>query len=137
MKKIIFFLAILSLASCSSSNDPIIEIPTDIVLKNVEIRLTTTRYDYDEIVVSYYDFDILDWVYGPMQFEYEIDGSPKPIIISFPDYKYEKIEGNAYRNNDLPYGINAKILINGELVLEKDTIGSPGIYASISFEYIL
>lgn len=135
MKKLIFLLVVLSLVSCYSSNDSVIEKPIEIVPKNVEVRLTTTRPDYDEIVVSYFDFDISDWVYGPMQFEYEIDGSPKPIIISFPDYKYDKIEGNAYRNNDLPYGLNAKIFINEELVLEQDSIGSTGIYASVSFEY--
>jgi hypothetical protein len=137
MKKLITILILLVSISCTTTNTALIE-EVPIVPKNVEIVITTNTPEFDEIVVSYKDFDIEEeWTYGPRQFNYDSNVNQEPIIISFPEYTYKKIVGNAYRNNDLPYTLKAEIFINGELVLEEESVGSKGVYASISFDYII
>jgi hypothetical protein len=138
MKKIITMLIILISISCNTTAVPVIVEEIPVVPKNVEIILTTTTPKFDEIVVSYKDFDIEEeWVYGPKRFTYDINGNPEPMIFEFPNYKYKEIVGNAYRNNDQPYSLKAQIFIEGELVLEKESIGSEGVYASVNFDYTI
>jgi hypothetical protein len=137
MRKIIPLLILLISISCTTTADPIVIVETPIVPKDVEIILTTTAPKFDEIVVSYMDFNINDWAYGPRQFDYDNNGNPEPIIISFTDYKYNEIIGNAFRNNDLPYGLKAQIFVNGELVLNKENIGSEGVYATVEFDHTI
>jgi hypothetical protein len=137
MKKLITILILLVSISCTTTNTEVIE-EVPIVPKNVEIVITTNTPEFDEIVVSYKDFDVEEeWIYGPRQFNYDSNGNQEPIIISFPAYTYQEIVGNAYRNNDLPYTLKAEIFIDGELVLEEETVGSEGVYASINFDYTL
>ncbi len=137
MKKLITILILLVSISCTTTNTALIE-EVPIVPKNVEIVITTNTPKFDEIVVSYKDFDIEEeWIYGPRQFNYDNNGNQEPIIISLPEYTYRKIVGNAYRNNDLPYTLKAEVFINGELVLEKEMVGSEGVYASINFDYTI
>jgi hypothetical protein len=137
MKKIITTLIIFVFISCNTTAVPLVieEIPN--VPKNIEIILTTNAPSFDEIVVSYRDFDIQDDLYGPRRFTYDSSGNPEPMIISFPEYIYKEIIGNAYRNNDLPYSLKAQIFIDEELVFEVESIGSPGVYATIFFDYTI
>jgi hypothetical protein len=136
MKKIITILIILVTISCTTTSTVEAEI-IPIVPKNVEIIITTNAPEFDEIVVSYHDFETNTDLYGPRQFTYDNNGNPEPIIISLPGYSYNEIKGNAYRNNDLPYILNAQIFINEELKFEVKEIGTPGVYATIFFDYTM
>jgi|AntRauMFilla1563_2_1112583.scaffolds.fasta_scaffold09761_2 hypothetical protein len=137
MKKIITLFLLLLSFSCATNE--VLEEETEpaiIVPKDVEIILTTTRLEFDEVVVSYQDFSIEeDWTYGPRQFDYDSNGNPLPIIISFKDYQYTTIVGNAYRNNDLPEGLKVQVFIDDVLVLEDENTGTPGVYATVNFDY--
>jgi hypothetical protein len=136
MKKIITGLVLLLSFSCTNIDDMGQEIViVTIVPKDIDIILTTTEPTFDEIVVSYRDFEMEEDIFGPRQFEYDSNGEPLPIIISFKDYEYPSIIGNAYRNNDRPSSLKAQVFINDTLVLEDESIGSPGIYATINFDY--
>jgi|TARA_B110000116_G_scaffold248952_1_gene242319 hypothetical protein len=140
MKKLTIILTILLYASCSTTTETITPVVVEIVPRNVEIVLTTNAPSFDEIWVTYKDFDLTppeQDVFGARQFDYDNSGNPEPIIISLPDYKYRKIEGNSYRNNDLPYMIKAQIYIDNELVLSEESVGSEGIYATINFNYTI
>ena len=140
MKKLTIILTILLYASCSTTTETITPVVVEIVPRNVEIVLTTNAPSFDEIWVTYKDFDLTppeQDVFGARQFDYDTNGNPEPIIISLPDYKYRKIEGNSYRNNDLPYMIKAQIYIDNELVLSEESVGSEGIYATINFNYTI
>ncbi|SDR70834.1 hypothetical protein SAMN05216503_0539 [Polaribacter sp. KT25b] len=136
MKKIITILIILVTISCTTTSTTETE-TTPIVPKNVEIILSTDRPEFDEIVVSYHDFETNTDLYGPRQFTYDSSGNQEPIIISLPDYSYSEIQGNAYRNNGLPYSLNAQIYINDELKFEIEDIGSAEAYATIFFDYTI
>jgi hypothetical protein len=135
MKNLITILILLVSISCT--NTEVIE-EVLIVPKNIEIVITSNTPEFDEIIVSYKDFDIEEeWIYGPREFNYDSNGNQEPIIISLPEYTYRKIVGNAYRNNDLPYTLKAEVFIDGELVLEEESVGSKGVYASINFDYTI
>jgi len=137
MKKVIFFLTILILASCSTKTGPIDGGSTVIVPKDVEIILSTTQPEFDEIVISYYDFGLRQWVTGPRQFTYDVNGNPEPYIISFPAYAYGRIEGETYRNNSLPSELKVEIYIDGVLVFDKRSYGTDASYASVNFNYTI
>jgi hypothetical protein len=137
MKKVIFFLTILILASCSTITGPIDGGSTVIVPKDVEIILSTTQPEYDEIVISYYDFDLGQWVSGPTQFTYDVNGNPEPYIISFPDYAHRKIEGETYRNNSFPSELKVEIYIDGVLVFDKRSYGTDASFAAVNFNYTI
>ncbi|WP_339661916.1 hypothetical protein [uncultured Polaribacter sp.] len=136
MKKILTILILLVTISCSTTSTSEVEI-TPIVPKNVEIIITTDAPDFDEIIVSYHDFDTNEDLYGPRQFTYDANGNQEPITISLPDYSYSEIVGNAYRNNGLPYSLKAQIYINDELEFEVESIGSSEAYATIFFDYTI
>jgi hypothetical protein len=136
MKKIISILIILVTISCTTTSTEKVEI-TPIVPKNVEIIITTDAPEFDEIIISYHDFDTNEDLYGPRQFTYDSSGNQEPIIISLPDYSYSEIMGNAYRNNGLPYSLNAQIYINDELKFEVEDIGTAEAYATIFFDYTI
>ncbi|TXD50914.1 MULTISPECIES: hypothetical protein [unclassified Polaribacter] len=137
MKKIIPVLLLFLSFSCANSDGIAVEpIIIDLVPKDIDIIITTGEPIFDEIVLSYKDFDTEEeWNYGPRQFDYDSNGNAIPIVISFKDYQYSSIIGNAYRNNDIPSSLKAQIFINDSLVLEDESIGSPGIYATINFDY--
>jgi hypothetical protein len=136
MKKIIAIFILILSSSCLNDEPTVVEPDVVIVPKDVDIILTTTRPEFDEIVVSYQDFDSEEeWNYGPRQFAYDSNGNPVPIIISFKDYTYKTIVGNAYRNNPLPSSLKVEVFINDTLVLIDEMTGSPGDYATVSFNY--
>ncbi|PQJ77441.1 hypothetical protein [Polaribacter glomeratus] len=140
MRKIIPVLIILISISCTTTADQIVIEEIPIVPKNVEIIITSDTPEFDEIWITYKDFDLdplLQDRYGARQFNYDSNGNQEPIIISFTDYKYEEIIGNAYRNNDLPYNLKAQIFINGKLEFDVESVGSTGVYATISFNYTI
>jgi hypothetical protein len=140
MRKLTILLTILLYASCSTTSETIIPVVVEIVPRNVEIVLTTNAPSFDEIWVTYKDFDLNtpeQNIFGARQFDYDNSGNPEPIIISLPDYRYLEIEGNSYRNNDLPYMIKAQIYIDNELVLTDESVGSEGVYATINFNYTI
>ena len=136
MKKILTILILLVSVSCTTTSlDATVNTP--IVPKNVKIIISTNAPDFDEIIVSYHDFDTNEDIYGQRQFTYDSSGNQQPIIISLPEYSYNEILGNAYRNNGLPYSLNAKIFIDDVLEFEVESIGSTEAYATIFFDYTI
>ena len=109
MKKFIFLCTIFLSLSCTTNTEILEEEITAITPKKVEIILTTSKLVFDEIVVSYYDFDADEWVFGPRQFSYNSSGQPEPMIILLTDYVYKTIEGEAYRKNNLNASLKAQV----------------------------
>ena len=131
-------LIILFITSCTpNETTEEIEEVVKITPKNVEIILTTTQPNFDEVVLSYFDFDEDSWNYGPRQFVYDTNGNPEPIIISLPDYKYKTIEGNAYRKNNWTSSLKVQIFIDDILVKEDEVFGTNLVYAQVFFDYTI
>tara|TARA_B110000091_G_scaffold153703_1_gene163632 strand:- start:805 stop:1224 length:420 start_codon:yes stop_codon:yes gene_type:complete len=135
MKNAVFFFFTLLFASCSTIIDSITPEIVEIIPKDVKIIFTTSAPDSDEINVSYKDFEIDEWVYGPREFYYDSNGNSEPIIISFPEYPYNEIAGDAYRKNGHAYLLKVQILINDVLVLDNETVGSEEVWAQVFFNY--
>ncbi len=140
MKKIITILIILVSISCSTNETISLEpLPIgggEIIPKDIKIIITTSELINDEIQVAYKkNPDEDEYEFGPRQFEYEANGTPIPIIITLEGYNYLSIIGNAYRNNDLPSSLKVELYINNELVLEDESTGTTGVYATINFDY--
>lgn len=131
-------LIILFITSCTP-NETIeeIEVTEEITPKNVEIILTTSQPNFDEVVLSYFDFDEDSLNYGPRQFVYDANGNPEPIIISLPNYKYKTIEGNAYRKNNWTSSLKVQIFIDDILVKEDEVFGTNLVYAQVFFDYTI
>lgn len=136
MKKLTIFLVLITYISCSTPGE-ITEEEIVAQKKDIEIVFTTTELDFDEIMVHYRDFDNGDWIYGPRQFEYDSVGNPLPMVIFLPDYKHPTVEGNAYRNNNLPSALKVQLFINDSLVLEDESVGSSLNYATVNFDYLI
>ena len=142
MKHTIFLFILLLSFSCTSSDEvmqQIIEEEEVVVItpKKVEIVISTSQLDFDEIIVSYYDFDEQDWVFGPRQFTYDSNGNPEPIVILLPEYAHKKIEGETYRRNSLKSSLKVELFINDELVFEEEAVGTDLDYAHVIFDYTI
>lgn len=144
MKKLLFIFTILLSISCTTTNNQEIDTTEEIVPKDIQLIFTTTRPNFDEVTISYFDYDLNDWNYGPYQFEYDNEGNPLPLTLSFTEYEYASITGDAYRNNTLPYQFKVQVYVDGELVLEDADTGVEedlntdeieGSYATIYFNY--
>lgn len=133
MKKLMIIVLVFLSFSCSTENE--LEETPETTPRNVKIILTTNEPKFDEIVVSYRDFDKMEWVFGPRQFEYDTNGNSLPIIISFDDYTHEEIVGEAYRKNNFSSFIKVQIFVDDKLVLEKISVGTENSYASVNFGY--
>jgi hypothetical protein len=138
LKGITALFLILIWASCAT-NETIVEIEEieEITPKNVEIILTTSQLEFDEITVSYYDFDLSEWVYGPMQFTYDADGNPEPIVISLPEYAYNTIEGEAYRKNNFESSLKVQVYVDEVLSFETESIGTDLEWAHVIFNFTI
>jgi hypothetical protein len=47
-----------------------------LITKDIEIVFTTTKSNYDEVLVTYYDFDKKTNISKPYVFKYDVDESP-------------------------------------------------------------
>lgn len=138
LKHLTTFLFIAIYASCTT-NVTIEEEAEEIEItpKNIEIIFTTSQLEFDEIVVSYYDFDLSEWIYGPMQFTYDAEGNPEPIVITLPNYAYSTIEGEAYRKNNLESSLKVQVFIDDVLSFETESIGTALEWAHVIFNYTI
>ncbi|MFY9241917.1 MAG: hypothetical protein WAO74_02700 [Polaribacter sp.] len=137
MKNLMLLFTILLTLSCTTNNEILQEEITEITPKKVEIILTTSKLIFDEIVVSYYDFDADEWVFGPGQFSYDSTGKPEPMIILLADYAYKMIEGEAYRKNNLDSSLKVQIYINDVLVFEDEATGTDLAYAHVNYDFTI
>lgn len=141
MKTLTYISAILFLILISSctTNETIEEVEEieEIIPKNIELIFTTSQLNFDEIVVSYYNFDTSEWIYGPMQFTYDANGNPEPIIISIPDYTFNTIEGEAYRKNNLEFSLKVQVYVDEVLSFETESIGTALDWAHVNFTFTI
>lgn len=138
LKYLTTILFVTMFASCATSEviDEIEEV-TIITPKNIEIIFTTSQLEFDEITVSYYDFDLAEWIYGPMQFSYDADGNPEPIIISLPNYSYDTVKGDAYRKNTLESSLKVQIYVDEILSFETESVGTALEWAHVKFDFTI
>ncbi len=132
-------IVLITLFTSCTTNTTIEEIDDEIefTAKTIEIILTTSQLEFDEIMVSYYDFDLSEWVYGPMQFTYDAEGNPEPITITLNDYAYNTIEGEAYRKNNLESSLKVQVYIDEVLHFETESIGTELEWAHVDFNYTI
>ena len=137
MKKLIFIFSIIILNSCSSvsnieeENEDSIS-PEDRV---VRFEFNTTELVLDEIRISYFDYLTNTYPVVVHNFSYDSSGQPIPFIMTFENYDYRYIYGEAYRNNPNTEEISVKIYVNDELIIEEIGKGEDGEYAEIRFNY--
>ena len=138
MKKIAFLLFTLTIFSCTSTvvltPEEIAELE-ELATKDIEIIFTTTEPNYDEVMVTYYDFSIGDDIAKSYVFKYDVNGNPLPIKIVFDNYKYEYIRGEGFRNNFSEAELKVQVLVDNVLVLEEKSNGTSTHFARVSFNY--
>lgn len=137
MKKLLFFFSVIILSSCSSAtteveNDVDTISPEDRVVK---FEFNTTELTLDEIRISYFDYVTNTYPVVVHNFTYDSSGEPIPFVMTFENYNYRYISGEAYRNNPNTEEISVKIYVNDEIVVEEVGKGEDGEYAEIRFNY--
>ena len=53
------------------------------------------------------------------EFSYDTAGQPIPLVLTFENYDFRFINGEAYRNNPSTEEISVKIYVDDELVIEE------------------
>jgi hypothetical protein len=135
MKKIIFIFSIVLLYSCSSATTVEEEEQPSAEDRVVKMEFSTTELTFDEIRISYFDYLTNTYPLVVHQFSYDSSGNVIPFVITFENYNYRYINGEAYRNNPNTEEISVKIFVDDELVIEDTGKGENGEYAQIAFEY--
>ena len=135
MKRLAILIVLFSVFSCTSESKLTPEEIEDLITDDVEIIFTTTEPNYDEVMVTYYDFDIGTDVAKPYVFKYDVDGNPLPLKISFENYTHELIRGEGFRNNFSEAELKVQLFIDDKLILEEISKGTTSIFARVSFNY--
>lgn len=135
MKKIIFIFSIVLLYSCSSATTVEEEEQPSAEDRVVKMEFSTTELTFDEIRISYFDYLTNTYPLVVHQFSYDSSGNVIPFVITFENYNYRYINGEAYRNNPNTEEISVKIYVDDVLVVEDTGKGENGEYAQIAFEY--
>lgn len=133
MKKIVFLLLFIVAVSCSTSSENPEEPQSKI--NNIEIIFTTTEPNNDEIMITYYDIASANNVSGPYQFIYDNNGNPLPIKLTFDDYKYRFLDGEAFRNNFSISELKVQVFVNGEMIVERVSKGSSTTFATVDISF--
>lgn len=137
MKKVAYVFMFIFLYSCGCeclTPEEIAE-QEELATNDVEIVFTTTEPNSDEIKITYYDIDKADNVSGSYDFKYDTDGNPLPFSLVFDNYKYEFMDGQAFRNNNSSAILNVKVYVEGELLLEKEDSGTSSTFATVNFSF--
>lgn len=140
MKKIVGIFLIFILYSCSCTCDDVIT-PEDIeaieeaTTKDIEIVFTTTEPNYDEVMVTYYDYEIEDDFSSAFVFKYDTSGNPLPLKITLDNYKYEFIRGEGFRNNFSTAQLKVQLFVDDEMVLENTSNGTSNAFAKVNFDF--
>jgi hypothetical protein len=135
MKNIVFLLSVIFLFSCTSTEDSIDTMqPTETI---VTIEFLTSEPNYDEVVVTYYDYKTDAYITAPYVFPYDSDGNPQPLKIILENYNFRYVDGEAYRNNNSAAELQVNLYINDTLVDEDSDQGTSSKYAVVKFEYTI
>lgn len=135
MKKLIFLFGLILFNSCTTST---LDKDEDVVSgkdRIVKMEFNTSKLDFDEIRISYFDYKTNTNPLVVHQFSYDAAGQPIPLELTFENYDFRYINGEAYRNNPSTEEISVKIYVNDELVVEDAERGEDGEYAEIRFNY--
>ena len=135
MKKFFFLLLTLFLSACGTSDDfGEIVLPT---INDVRLEFRTTEPNSDEIDYSYYDNKTDAFISDTIQFEYDSNGNPLPIVIKWDKFTYKYIRGEGYRNNFSNAELNFNLYVNDVLVTDETSTGSRNAFARVVFNYTI
>ena len=132
MKKVLIIFSVFFFFACTSSPDEDGILSKDRV---VVIELLTTEPNYDEAVVTYYDYINDVYTTSPYVFPYDSDGQPLPLRIVLENYDFKHVSGEAYRNNHSTATLELNLYVNDELVQEDDSQGTVSRFATVKFDY--
>lgn len=138
MKNLVFIFGLILFYSCSNAtavDEEIEEMSAED--RVVKMEFNTTQLSFDEIRISYFDYtsDTNPYPVVVHQFLYDSSGLPIPLVLTFENYNFRYINGEAYRNNPNTEEISVKIFVDDELVVEETGKGEDGEYAEIRFNY--
>ena len=136
MKKLIFIFGLILFSSCTTSTlEDETENPDSGKDRVVRMEFNTTLLGFDEIRISYFDYKTNTNPLVVHEFSYDTAGQPIPLVLTFENYDFRFINGEAYRNNPSTEEISVKVYVDDELVIEEAERGKNGEYAEIRFNY--
>ena len=135
MKKFTAMLILLALLACEKNNLLTPQEVEELITKDIEVIFTTNEPNYDEVMITYYDFSIGTDIAKAYPFEYDIDGNSLPLKIIFENYKYKTIRGEGFRNNFSEAEIKVQLYIDSRLEKERKSNGTSTIFARVNFNY--
>ena len=111
----------------------------DIPLSETDVRIEfyTTEPNYDEVEFSYYNNATDIFNEETLVFNYDNSGNALPIIITWEDFGYKYVRGEAYRNNFSTTELTIKLFVNDDLVYEETESGNPNAYARVVFDHTI
>lgn len=111
--------------------------PEENIITNytVKIEVSSEESANDELFITYYEYQTNTYNWNPYPISYDSNGNPLPIIITLENYNFRYIEGEVYRNNNIPSKISLKISVNDEVVIDESKTGNGNEYVTIRFNY--
>lgn len=101
----------------------------------VEMEFITTEPNSDKIMVSYYQHETKKFSLKSYSFIFDDEGDPLPLKITLENYKFNLINGEAFRENHSSAKLSVKLYVDGKLVLEDSSKGSAETFATVKFKY--
>ena len=135
MKKLIFIFGLILFNSCTASTTAEEENLVSGKDRVVRMEFNTTLLSFDEIRISYFDYKTNTNPLVVHEFSYDTAGQAIPLVLTFENYDFRFINGEAYRNNPSTEEISVKVYVDDELVIEEAERGENGEYAEIRFNY--
>ena len=132
MKKLIFIFGLILFNSCTPSTlEDESGNPVSGKDRVVRMEFNTTLSSFDEIRISYFDYKTNTNPLVVHEFLYDAAGQAIPLVLTFENYDFRFINGEAYRNNPSTEEISVKIYVDDELVIDEAERGKNGNYAEI------
>jgi len=101
----------------------------------VKIEVNSAELENDELFITYYEYQTNTYNWNPYTISYDTNGNSLPVIITLENYSFRYIEGEVYRNNNIPSQISLKISVNDEVVIDESKTGTGNEYVTIKFNY--
>ena len=137
MKKLIYFFALCVFIGCTATAAEDDDLPDEVSLEDntIRIEVLTGEANYDELFITYYEYETDTYNWQPYVFNYNTQGEPEPVIINLENYDFRYVSGEVYRNNPSPASITLKIFVNDKIVIEETKTGDGSEYVLIPFNY--
>lgn len=135
MRYLYFVFISVHFISCTTTNSDVNI--NEFTPKTIRIEVLTEEPNYDELSITYYEYQTDTYNLKAYTCNYDDNGNPEPIIINLENYDFRYVSGEVYRNNSSESGISLKIFSDDEEIVSEYETGDGTKFVTLTFNYDL